>query len=188
MKNLKTLSQAGFTLVELMVVVAIIGILATIAMPQYSKFQAKARQSEVKVQLGAAMTVEKAWQVEKGSYSACLGQIGYGRDQGGNFYYKVGFAGTQSGTCGPVGSTSTSCFQYDWNSAAAICSSGTESHNVFSANKAEGTVPSADLALGLAERDNVTVQALGQILKGAAVDSWTINSTAGMANAASGLQ
>ena len=45
MKKLFT-NKKGFSMIELMVVVAIIGVLAAIGIPQYSKFQAKARQSE----------------------------------------------------------------------------------------------------------------------------------------------
>jgi type IV pilus assembly protein PilA len=46
----------GFTLIELMIVVAIIGILAAIAIPNFVRFQARARQSEVSVNLKALFT------------------------------------------------------------------------------------------------------------------------------------
>ncbi len=48
--------KKGFTLIELMIVVAIIGILAAIAIPNFLKFQAKAKQSEAKQNLGAIYT------------------------------------------------------------------------------------------------------------------------------------
>ena len=65
-KQLK--SQKGFTLIELMIVVAIIGILAAIAIPNFLTYQMKSRQSEAKVNLGAIKTSEIAFQAERGCY------------------------------------------------------------------------------------------------------------------------
>ena len=65
-KQLK--GQKGFTLIELMIVVAIIGILAAIAIPNFLQYQLKSRQSEAKVNLNAIKTSEIAFQAEKGCY------------------------------------------------------------------------------------------------------------------------
>jgi type IV pilus assembly protein PilA len=56
--------QEGFTLIELMIVVAIIGILAAIAIPNFIAYQAKSKQSEAKVSLGAIFTSAVAYQAE----------------------------------------------------------------------------------------------------------------------------
>lgn len=66
LKQLK--SQKGFTLIELMIVVAIIGILAAIAIPNFLTYQLKSRQSEAKVNLGAIKTSLIAFQAERGCY------------------------------------------------------------------------------------------------------------------------
>jgi type IV pilus assembly protein PilA len=60
--------QEGFTLIELMIVVAIIGILAAIAIPNFLQYQLKSRQSEAKTNLMAIKTSEVSWQAERGCY------------------------------------------------------------------------------------------------------------------------
>jgi type IV pilus assembly protein PilA len=60
----KLRNRKGFTLVELMIVVAIIGILAAIAIPNFLNFRLKAKASEAKSNLGAIRTTETAYYAE----------------------------------------------------------------------------------------------------------------------------
>jgi type IV pilus assembly protein PilA len=64
----KLRSKKGFTLIELMIVVAIIGILAAIAIPNFLRFQAKSKQSEAKTNLGGIFTAQTAYFGEKNTY------------------------------------------------------------------------------------------------------------------------
>jgi type IV pilus assembly protein PilA len=57
-------NRKGFTLVELMIVVAIIGILAAIAIPNFLNFRLKAKTSEAKSNLGAIRSTEVAYFAE----------------------------------------------------------------------------------------------------------------------------
>jgi len=60
----KLRNRKGFTLVELMIVVAIIGILAAIAIPNFLNFRLKAKTSEAKSNLGAIRSTEVAYYAE----------------------------------------------------------------------------------------------------------------------------
>ena len=85
MKKLKK----GFTLIELMIVVAIIGILAALAIPNFIRFQARSKQSEVKANLKSLFTAERSYFQEHDTYSCNIRVIGFNPERGNRYHYTL---------------------------------------------------------------------------------------------------
>ena len=66
-------TQKGFTLIELMIVIAIIGILAAVAVPQYGQYTKRAKFSEVVTQTAATKTAVTLCFQEEGGLGTCNG-------------------------------------------------------------------------------------------------------------------
>jgi type IV pilus assembly protein PilA len=86
-------NKKGFTLIELMIVVAIIGILAAIAIPNFMNYQCKAKQSEAKSNLGAIRTAQEVYFAEKGYYAASIGDLAWDQRGTGNYSFTISAGG-----------------------------------------------------------------------------------------------
>ena len=136
--------KKGFTLIELMIVVAIIGILAAIAIPNFLRFQAKSKQSEAKGNLGGIFTAEVAFQGE--------------RDFFGNFA-QIAWA--------PTG---TSRYTY-WSGAGTgtILTAGGGT-----ANDNAGFAGNAMITAAVRTDNTFTISAVGNVDTDATLDEWSM--------------
>lgn len=90
------MNRNGFSLIELMVVVAIMAFLAMIAVPNFNRFLAKAKRAEAYMNLNSIYAAEKAYFAENNTYSDVLfGENSIGWKPEGKPYYSYGFAGAQ---------------------------------------------------------------------------------------------
>ena len=64
MNRFRKTNQKGFTMVELMVVVVIVGVLSAVAVPLYGKYVKNARVTEATARIGEVVTASKAWAIE----------------------------------------------------------------------------------------------------------------------------
>lgn len=93
MKNV----QQGFTLIELMIVVAIIGILAAIAIPAYQDYTIRTKISEVMVMGSAAKTSASEYYLSSGAMPTDANQAGINTNPAQSDYVTAIDFGTSTG-------------------------------------------------------------------------------------------
>lgn len=153
----KLRNRKGFTLIELMIVVAIIGILAAIAIPNFLKFQAKSKQSEAKTNLKAVYTAETSYFGEYSTY---------------NSFEAVNWE--------PVGTSQR--YDYSLGSDAGIAPASLAG-SLFLILGADGVDDTGGLTVAV-EQNGFTAGAAGNVDNDTDLDEWTINDMNSLRNPA----
>jgi len=80
--------KKGFTLIEILIVVIILGILATLAVPQFTRMISRARMAEAWAGLGAVRTAQSIYWMEKTAYAGSISDLDCD-SSAGNFAFTV---------------------------------------------------------------------------------------------------
>ena len=97
-QNMHKNAAKGFTLIELMIVVAIIGILAAVALPAYSDYLTRAQVSELVLAASTGRTSVSEYYASEGELPADAAQAGINTDQDSRFVQSIAYASTDETT------------------------------------------------------------------------------------------
>ena len=100
-------AEGGFTLIELMIVVSIVGILAAIAIPNYMRYQARSKQSEARINLRSIYTSQNTYFAENDRYSNDLDTLGWIPEGATRYNYDIISADTSHYTAQATGNIDT---------------------------------------------------------------------------------
>jgi type IV pilus assembly protein PilA len=156
-----------------MIVVAIIGILAAIAIPNFIKFQARSKQSEAKANLKAMFTAEKAYIQEKDAYNTLINIVGFAPERNNRYAYFLNTANSLQDRTGtgiisaPANDgIAVDTFRYSAAAALSYTASTCTAGPMAGAAGISGTAPGPFDFTGLA-RGNVDTDTT--------IDAWSIS-------------
>ena len=191
LKNLRKKScKRGFSLIEIMIVVAIIGFLTAMALPSFLRFQSKAKQSAAKTQLGALYLAQKAFHAEWSTFFSDFRDIGYAPE--GTMTYRIIAGGatptiTRSprytfggGACGSV-ATGAACTPVQFDTTVYCASSGAGSCDEDSTADATANIPE------ISNAGDFLAGAGANIDGDTTIDEWSIDEGRDLVNVTSDL-
>jgi type IV pilus assembly protein PilE len=89
--------QAGATLIELMIVVVIVAILATIAVPSYRRYTIRAHRTEAKTALLRLQTKQEGYYLQHHEYASDLAAVGFADGASEHGVYTLSLATAEDG-------------------------------------------------------------------------------------------
>jgi type IV pilus assembly protein PilA len=199
---LKRLSLRGFTLLEMLVTLGIMGILLALGVPAYQRHIYRARQYEAQVSLGQVYMSEKGFYADLGTYTSCLAAIGVKAENPVRFYIFGFGSGDSDVLCGPKAASpdnnlqSCNGYKYDRDGTVTTsCASGAGStfFVATTVSVAGDTVPSSSGILGSNSDpgkpayNTFTGMAVGYISQEGVTDSWRIDENKRLVNFAPGI-
>jgi type IV pilus assembly protein PilA len=141
-------STKGFTLVELLVVIIIIGILAAIALPNFLSQGAKAKQTDAKQNIGVINRAQTAYRVENSTFASSFDILATGILSGTTNAttksYTYDLIGTQDSTTITAKSTSDTAIKA--YSGGTFRFTNTQDQSMFSSIICEALNPGTDTA------------------------------------------
>ncbi len=179
--------RGGFTIIELVIVLTIIGVLASVAVPVFIQYQARARQAEPKAELKSWYNAESSVYAERGNYFETMADSGFSPGRGNRYQYMFSASCSYEIRAGlnPTSTPLDTCVTVDQFRFPGLPLAPAPIDGTFSYS---GSVPDPGSPAGLVGAcPNCAIRALaaGNIdNESAGIDTWVISSKDGLVTVA----
>jgi prepilin-type N-terminal cleavage/methylation domain-containing protein len=106
--------KCGFTLIEMLITIAVMGAIVMIALPQYSRYIAKSRQQDAKGQLMAIRQAQEIYKLQYGTYTTVTAVLTGWRSTAGRYTFAVTAADATTFSASATGNVDTDATNDVW--------------------------------------------------------------------------